>query len=45
MPHEGAEDIGFFRLSFSMASHEQMEAAVKTMYKVFIKVFQGKEAL
>lgn len=40
-PHVGAENIGFFRLSFSIASHDQMEKAVKTMYKVFVKFFQA----
>ncbi|KAJ9112336.1 hypothetical protein QFC19_000756 [Naganishia cerealis] len=42
VPHEGTENFGFFRLSFSMASHEQMESAIKTIYKVFVKFFQGK---
>ncbi|KAJ9120739.1 hypothetical protein QFC22_002670 [Naganishia vaughanmartiniae] len=40
VPHEGTENIGFFRLSFSMASHEQMESAIKTIYKVFVRFFQ-----
>ncbi|GHJ84349.1 hypothetical protein NliqN6_0751 [Naganishia liquefaciens] len=42
VPHEGTEDFGFFRLSFSSATHEEMESAIKTMYKVFVKFFQEK---
>lgn len=42
VPHEGTEDFGFFRLSFSSATHEEMESAIKTIYKVFVKFFQGK---
>ncbi|KAJ9105496.1 hypothetical protein QFC21_001867 [Naganishia friedmannii] len=42
VPHEGTENFGFFRLSFSMANHEQMESAIKTIYKVFVSFFQEK---
>lgn len=43
VPHhgEGSENLGFFRLSFSIASHDEIEQAVKTMYKVMVKFFRA----
>jgi DNA-binding transcriptional MocR family regulator len=41
-PHGGSESSGFFRLSFSIATEQQMEVAIKTMYKVMTSFFRVK---
>lgn len=42
-PHDGAEEIGFFRLSYSIATHEEMTRAIKTIHRVLVRFFRIKE--
>ena len=39
VPHEGAEEIGFLRLAFSFAPHDEMQKALEIMSKVIVAFF------
>lgn len=38
-PHKGSENIGFLRLAFSFAPHDEMKQALEIMSRVIIKFF------
>lgn len=40
MVHEGAENMGFFRLAFSSASQQDMQISLKRMYDTFVQFFK-----
>jgi DNA-binding transcriptional MocR family regulator len=39
VPHQGAEEIGFLRLAFSFAPHDEMKKALEIMSKVIVAFF------
>ena len=38
-PHQGAETIGFLRLAFSFAPHDEIKQALEIMARVIVKFF------